>query len=114
MGIDIYAKWRGQSQEERDTQSFAWLSNRDGKIGYLGEAYHGEPYATDYFCPEAFEPGGGRIPAEILRERLPHTLELAEEGQRKLYKATDAEVEEVKESYRKFVELCERKERPRK
>lgn len=29
-----------------------------GHVGYLREAYHGEPYATRVLVPEAFVPGG--------------------------------------------------------
>ncbi len=110
MGIDIYVKWKGQSQEEHDNQSSSWFSVTAGKVGYLREAYHGEPYATKFLCPEAFETGQAQIPAATLRERLPTTLALAEKRARKLYKAKHAEVEETKQSFRDFVDLCERKE----
>lgn len=111
MGIDIYAEWRDKSQYERRAQSEAWLSTTDGDIGYLREAYHGEPYATRYFCPEAFESGEARIPAATLRERLPETLRLAEIRERTIYHSTNPEIEAVKESYRAFVTLCEAKEK---
>jgi len=78
---------------------------------YLREPYHGEPYATRYLCAEAFHTGEAHIPAEILRERLPETLRLAEFRERTLYHSTDADIEAVKESYRKFVALCEAKEK---
>ena len=111
MGIDVYAEWRDQSNEDIGTQVNAWLSTDRGDVGYLREAYHGAPYVTEYFCPEAFEPDGAAIAAATLRERLPGTLHLVELRERKLYDASDAEIEAVKESYRKFVELCEAKER---
>jgi hypothetical protein len=111
MGIDIYAKWRNQSEAEQAAQTEGWLSVKRGRFGYLREAYHGEPYATDYFCPEAFEPGGANIPADVLKKRLPHTLALAEERERKLYKSSEVEIEEVKQSYRDFAALCEEKEK---
>ena len=111
MGIDIYAEWRGQSDGERQAQSAAGFSVTSGNVGYLREAYHGEPYATKFLCGEAFETGRASIPAATLAERLPRTLAIAEQRERKLYKATDSEVEEVKQSYRDFVALCETMER---
>jgi hypothetical protein len=111
MGIDIYAHWRDQSNEAKAKQSEAWLSTGAGGAGYLREAYHGAPYATKYLCAEAFETGKARISAAILRERLPHTLALAEERERKIYESTDETVEDVKQSFREFVALCEEKEK---
>ena len=81
-----------------------------GGVGYLREAYHGEPYATKYLCAEAFRPDGARIEAAVLRERLPHTLVLVEERERVIYNADPKLIEEVKQSYRDFVSLCEQKE----
>lgn len=57
MGIDIYARWRGQTDAERQAQEEAWLSTTSGHVGYLREAYHGEPYATRHLCKEAFTHG---------------------------------------------------------
>ena len=53
--------------------------------GYLREAYHGEPYATQAFVPEAFEKGSAHIPAERLKERLPEVLRLAEQREREVF-----------------------------
>ena len=112
MGIDIYAEWRNKPERERRAQSEAWLSTRDGDIGYLREAYHGEPYATRFLFAEAFdsETCDVRIPAAQLRQNLEKALELVEERARNIYNATDAEVEAEKQSFRDFVALCERKE----
>jgi hypothetical protein len=63
---------------------------------------------------EAFEsrPPEARIPAEVLEERLPQTLELVEERERTIYKETDEAVSErIKQSYRDFVALCAEKEK---
>jgi hypothetical protein len=111
MGIDIYAHWKDQSDAVKARQSEAWLSIDAGGAGYLREAYHGEPYATKHLCAESFETGKARISAAVLRERLPQTLALAEERERKLYKGTDESVEEAKQSFRDFVALCEEKEK---
>jgi hypothetical protein len=111
MGIDIYAKWRGQHEADEIAQAKAWLSIEGGHVGYLREAYHGEPYATRYLCAEAFGARDGvRIPAAVLKERLPHTLTLVEERERKLYQSSPQQIEEVKQSFRDFVLLCEKKE----
>jgi hypothetical protein len=111
MGIDIYARWHGQSADEIDGQRQAWLSIGEGGKGYLREAYHGEPYATRYLCAEAFRAADGvRIKAATLRKRLPHTLDLAEERERKVYHADAKAIEEAKQDFRDFVALCERKE----
>lgn len=111
MGIDIYAQWRGQTEKAKTKQREAWLTTGAGGAGYLREAYHGAPYATKFLCAEAFETGEARIPAAVLRERLPHTLALAEERERKLYKSTDKGIEDVKQSFREFVALCEEMEK---
>lgn len=111
MGIDIYARWDGQRAEEEAEQSKAWLSATAGRRGYLREAYHGEPYATKYLCAEAFEHGQTQIPSALLRERLPHTLTLVAERERTLYKSSEQEIEDVAQSYRDFVALCEQKEK---
>jgi hypothetical protein len=113
MGIDIYAKWHGQTDLEESAQ-ISGFSVLHGHLGYLREAYHGQPYATKHLCREAFESDGNRvrIPAAVLRERLPETLRLADERERTVYRETDeAEIGLVLKSFRDFVELCERKER---
>jgi hypothetical protein len=113
MGIDIYARWEGQLPEEVRKQAKVWLSNDAGEVGYLREAYHGEPYATQHLVPEAFDRREGvEIPAKVLRERLPETLRLAEVRERKIYGATSmVEMKPTLDSYRTFVELCERIEK---
>jgi hypothetical protein len=111
MGIDIYAASDGMSGDDERAQ-ITGFSVLHGHVGYLREAYHGDPYATRILVPEAFEADAPEIPAAKLRERLPAALEAAEERERVLYGETDAEaIERVLTSYRNFVELCERKER---
>jgi hypothetical protein len=110
MGIDIYARWRGQSQEEIEAQ-YCGFSTVAGNVGYLREAYHGEPYATRHLCAEAFAEGEAAIPAATLRERLPQTLILAEERERRLYGGKEEDIRAVKQSFSDFVSLCEQKER---
>ena len=110
MGIDIYAMWKGQSVAERRKQEAKWLSDIAGQAGYLREAYHGEPYATKFLCSEAFSTGSAQIPAKVLKERLPLAVLMVEERQRKLYETNQVEIEDVKQSFRDFVRLCEQKE----
>lgn len=110
MGIDIYAEWKGMSDAEKKAQ-LTGFSVEHGHVGYLREAYHGEPYATHVLVAEAFETGRASISAATLRERLPETLELAEQRERELYGETDAGViSRVLKSFSDFVELCARKE----
>lgn len=115
MGIDIYAHWRDQSEDERDAQSTGF-SIAHGHVGYLREAYHGEPYATQVLMPEAFDdhyPEGAPIAAATLRKRLPKALAAARMRQRLVYKepAGSEDTAMVCKSFTDFVELCEAKER---
>ncbi len=112
MGIDIYAHWKNQTEDERTAQSSEWLSARAGSAGYLREAYHGSPYATPFLCREAFHAKSfeARIPAATLRKRLAETLAIVEARERALYQSSNEEIEQAQQSYRDFVALCERKE----
>ena len=111
MGIDIYAKWDRMSMQDEAAQLKVWASAEAGQLGYLREAYHGEPYATEVLVEEAFISGRAHISASLLQARLPEVLELTERREREIYGVTDAdEIERVQKSYRDFVELCARKE----
>jgi hypothetical protein len=111
MGIDIYAKWDGMTEAEENEQHSALLSAEHGHVGYLREAYHGEPYATKVLVPEAFQELRVPIYAATLKDRLPATLVVAEHRERTIYGVTDqAEIEGVLQSYRNFVAVCARKE----
>jgi len=112
MGIDIYAEWGGMTDAEHTAQVKAGWTVDNGHVGYLREAYHGEPYATKILVPEAFETGRASIFAATLEQRLPAALAAAEQREREVYGVTDAdEIGRVLGSYRDFVALCERKER---
>ena len=86
-----------------------------GHVGYLREAYGGgEPYATRYLVSEAFAgppDNAVKIPASVLRERLPKTLELVREREITHYNSPEKELRKVIKSFTDFVELCERKEK---
>ena len=111
MGIDIYAKWDGMTEAE-DAAQITGFSVEHGHVGYLREAYHGEPYATKVLVPEAFKYGRTRIDAATLQKRLPDTLHIAETREREVYGVTDTDdIDRVLQSYRDFVALCTRKER---
>jgi hypothetical protein len=112
MGIDIYAKWDRMTMQDEAEQARGILSAEHGHVGYLREAYHGEPYATHVpLVPEAFTYGRAHIDAATLQDRLSETLHVAEKRERSVYGETDDdEIERVLKSYRDFVELCARKE----
>ncbi|MGH2411196.1 MAG: hypothetical protein ACRDGS_12620, partial [Chloroflexota bacterium] len=104
MGIDIYANWDGMTAEE-DAAQITGFDIWKGHVGYLREAYHGEPYATKVLVPEAFEKGGARIEAATLQRRLSETLRIAEQREREIYGETNAaEIGRTLESFRDFVE----------
>jgi hypothetical protein len=71
MGIDIYLKWPGMTDEEKQNQITGY-STTSGNVGYLREAYHGGPYATKILVREAFEASEceAQIPAATMRMRL--------------------------------------------
>ena len=111
MGIDIYARWKGQTDEDEAAQ-ITGFSVESGHVGYLREAYHGAPYATRHLVAEAFDSdtAEAKIPASVLRKRLPETLRLAKERERTVYQRTVADDDPVVKSFENFVALCERKE----
>jgi hypothetical protein len=76
MGIDMYLKWDGQTEEEEKAQ-YTGFSTAHGHVGYLREAYHGGPYATKVLAPEAWSAEGSTVAlsSEVLRERLPAAIE---------------------------------------
>jgi hypothetical protein len=86
-GIDIYAEWTGMTGSERAAQ-WGCCGVEYGHVGYLREARHGEPYATKALVPEAFEMDRAPIYADKLRDRLPETLEIAEQREREIYGVT--------------------------
>lgn len=78
MGIDVYLKWTGQTEEDEKKQ-FCGFATDAGNIGYLREAYRGGPYATKLLVREAFEAPDcqAEIPAALMRERLQSVTEPA-------------------------------------
>ena len=110
MGIDIYLEWPDMTKEENDAQ-ITGFSTISGHVGYLREAYHGEPYATRALVPEAFDEGEAQIPAKVLQERLGGVGELVVQREKEIYSQTnDAEIERVLQSFKDFVALAATKE----
>lgn len=77
MGIDVYLRWKDQTEEEMRGQITGFRC--DGRAGYLREAYHGGPYPSHILCREAFESETceAEIPAAVMRERLTSVTEPA-------------------------------------
>lgn len=86
MGIDIYARWPKQTEAEKEAQ-YTGFSTISGDVGYLREAYHGGPYVTRFLLQEGFdgESSTVKIPASVLRERLPAAVAIAIHRNTKLY-----------------------------
>ena len=111
MGIDIYAEWRGQTEDEIHAQASADLSE-SAQAGYLRDARDHEPCAMEVLFAEVCNSADGtaRISAAKLRQRLPVAFALKDIQERIAYGSTDAEVYAVKDRFRDFVALCEAKE----
>lgn len=79
MGIDIYLKWDGMTEEDKAKQIDIGFSTTAGEVGYLREAYHGGPYATQIFFREAFESDDyhAEIAAAVMAERMNNVTEPA-------------------------------------
>ena len=108
MGIDIYMRWDGMTEGDRDKQRTPFDATV-GDVGYLREAYHGGPYATKYLVEEAFENGAGdvHIPAKKLRERLPLTKDIVIQRAKEVYEEELTEDDEVVKAFVDFVKLGE-------
>jgi len=107
----VYAHWKGKTLADERAQ-ITGHSLAHGHVGYLREAYDGEPYALEHLVPEAFERDAD-IPAALLRARLAQVLRIAAKRQATVYHrpAGDAAAKEALKSFVDFVDLCERKER---
>ena len=108
MGIDIYMRWEGMTEEDREKQ-ITGFDTTVGDVGYLREAYHGGPYATKYLVSEAFKKGAGdvHIPAKELRERLPLTKDIVIQRAKEVYEEELTEDDEIVKSFENFVKLGE-------
>jgi len=111
MGIDIYMRWSLMTEADISAQ-YQGFDVTIGCVGYLREAYHGEPYATRELVPEAFDAGEPvNIPAATLRERLPKVMSTAMHRERQVYKNGDVnEDSPIVQSFVEFVTLAEKLE----
>ena len=118
MGIDCYLinpdtnKLHAEETGQEEAMGFNPFS---GHAGYLREAYHGGPYATQVLLKEGWfdekrdEEGNFSLKASTLRERLPETLEAAAIRNREIY--TNRDEEAVLKSFKDFVDLAEELEK---
>lgn len=107
MGIDIYARWKGQTKEDEDKQ-ITGFDATSGDVGYLRESYGREPFATRYFLPEAFNDVGAKIPSEVLKNRLSKTLRIVRE---RYDGESEFNIWKYQKAYVDFLALCEMKEK---
>lgn len=113
MGIDVYLHWDGQTKAEEEKQ-YTGYSVTSGHVGYLREAYHGEPYVTIFlFGPEWDDDAklseGLVIKNADLVSRLPKALVIANQRNAKLYHGSQQEG--VLKSFEDFVALHGRLEK---
>jgi hypothetical protein len=135
MGIDIFMNPNYIENERLGDVGYSdeapAFSINSGHQGYLREAYHGGPYATEVLVPEAFAwsqwlgecpaddwpddldralMAGSPIRAAVMRERLPATKDTYYERLGKVYPdTTRTEADDTWErSFVAFVELAER------
>jgi hypothetical protein len=111
MGIDVYLKWPGQTEAEEKAQ-YTGFSVVSGDVGYLREAYHGEPYATHVLLPECFGDGNPeqKIAAITLIERLPDAIRACIARHRKVYREEIGPDDPPCKAYADFVRLAAEKE----
>jgi hypothetical protein len=115
MGIDVYLNWKKKTKKDKESQ-ITGFSTRSGNVGYLREAYHGEPYATRVLMPEGFEDKddpdgiGVSIPNAVLVARLPATEAAVRERYKNIYQETGEDVDEAVKAYKDFVALHAEKE----
>jgi hypothetical protein len=114
MGIDIYMRWDGITEQEKQSQ-LTGFSVTSGHLGYLREAYHGGPYATKKLVPEAFEAEDAgyeaQISAELMRARLPEVIETCLHREQHVYGKTNVTKDSpIALAFVQFVELAEKQE----
>ena len=113
MGIDIYMHWKNQTEKEKEAQ-FKGYDTTIGDAGYLREAYHGDPYATQLLVPEAFaaKECEAKIAAALLKKRLPEVIKAAIKREKTIYKEKNVTKQTPSvASFTHFVELAEKKEK---
>lgn len=125
MGIDVYLCWDNMSEDEHKAQ-FNSGDTDGGKIGYLRESYHGEPYATRVLMPEGWDQalwdghnddclyhcphGEVRIPAATLVGRLEETCGTAIRRAELVYSDDIDQDDPHVQAFIDFVKLVQEKE----
>ena len=108
MGIDVYLRWEGMTDEDRDRQ-MTGFDITAGAVGYLREAYFAKKnlYGTQVMFKECWESADceHEYPAEVLRERLPEVLMVVAEK----YDG-DPWKERAMQAYIDFVSLADKKQ----
>lgn len=112
MGIDVYLKWDGMTEEDEENRITGFeVSKRAGASGYLREAYHGEPYATFILFPECFE--GNRehkYNTNTLIHRSAQAIIAANKRGETIYKRKEGDPE-MEDAIKEFIKLHGKKER---
>jgi len=101
MGIDVYLRWDGQTEKERQAQ-YTGFSIASGHVGYLRESYSATPFATYVLFPEnnrKFNPFV--VPNALLIKRLPEALKFTKER----YKGDKKAIAWATKSIKDFVAL---------
>ena len=109
MGIDMYLEWEGMTEDDTKAQYTGFeVSGKAGVAGYLREAYHGGPYATQVLAPECWKTEDQRttLDAQTLRKRLPQAIATAHDRAQKVYDAPSHP--EMEAALTAFVERAER------
>jgi hypothetical protein len=114
MGRDIYLRWDGMTEADKQAQ-YTGYSVEHGHVGYLREASHGNPYATDVL----FTGDWGEIPEDglvienaTLKERLPETIKTAIRREVEIYHGVKIDMNSpVVKSFADFVQLHGEKEK---
>jgi hypothetical protein len=116
MGIDIYLNWDGKTEEDQKKQ-YTGFSEVHGHVGYLREAYHGGPYATQVLIPEGFidedipeDDKGVEISNDELQKRLPKVIKTIIIRYKKVYNEKITEDNDAIKSFKDFVSLHKEKE----
>jgi hypothetical protein len=99
MTVNIYVRWDGLDDEKHEEHFQFFGPHLHGYPGFIREVRTRGHSVTRYLVPELADGQSLKVRAEVLRQRLPNALQLAE-GQQLLLK-------ELIE----FVELCEQMEK---
>jgi len=112
MGIDVYLKWTDMTKGDKQAE-ITGFDIYKGDVGYLREAYHGGPYATEVLVSENWDKqpkGGFAIANSVLQERLPLVVATAKARAKLIYKAQTEEQDMTAQAFIDFVAFHKEKE----